>query len=56
MDSLPLIDSFGLYPEHLKPWGRPDSNREPSSYEPPALTVELRPLLFSKKRANLGFV
>lgn len=25
-------------------WGHTDSNREPSSYEPPALTVELCPL------------
>ena len=24
-------------------WGLPDSNREPSDYESPALTVELRP-------------
>ena len=24
-------------------WGRTDSNREPSDYEPPALTVELHP-------------
>jgi hypothetical protein len=26
-----------------KVWGHTDSNREPSSYEPPALTVELCP-------------
>jgi hypothetical protein len=29
-------------------WGRTDSNREPSDYEPPALTVELHPRLIRK--------
>lgn len=29
-------------------WGCTDSNREPSDYEPPALTVELHPRSISK--------
>ncbi len=32
-----------------KSWGHTDSNREPSSYEPPALTVELCPLRYWTK-------
>ena len=30
---------------NLAKWGRTDSNRQPISYEPTALTIELHPLL-----------
>ena len=38
---------FGLPPRNLRPhenawWAREDSNLQPSGYEPPALTIELR--------------
>ena len=36
------ISNRGRFFEYGK-WGQPDSNRQPSGYEPPALTVELCP-------------
>lgn len=43
----------GRYLQYGK-WGCTDSNREPSDYEPPALTVELHPRLERKDEGRGG--
>lgn len=43
-DQSPLFFMFGRLGFWKNGWGRRDLNPQPSGYEPPALTLELRPL------------